>query len=168
MDQVIESLGVDGRMMLFSTINFLGVFVLLKIFLFGRIGKFLENRRGIIQKSLDDAEKVSKNLAEAEKEKEKIIMDASTKANNIVNTANEESDKIVSDAKNDALEEAKSIEEKAKRKLEIERAEMIKELKRETADLAIVATEKILDEKLDADTDKKLIEKYLDKLGEEK
>ncbi len=43
---------------------------------------------------------------------------------------------------------------------------MIASLKKETADLAIMATEKIIKEKLDKKRDREIIDSYLDQLEE--
>lgn len=164
MEQVIENLGVDLRMMLFSTINFLIVLFILNKFLFGRIGRFLRERQAEIEQSLQNAEQVKIELAEAEVTKTKIIADAGVKANTIVSTAEDTANTIVTDARNKAKNDVEHLHAEAQRKIENERNEMIKELKTKTADLAIMATEKILDQKLDEEKDKQIISKYLDTL----
>ena len=165
MNQVIESLGLDLKMMLLSTANFLVVFFLLNKFLFSRIGKFLNERQNEIKESIKNARKVEMLLENANKKKNKIIQKASSNANNIVNEANNQAERIIIESKVKAQREVNEIKNKAKRRIKIEKEEMISELKHQTADLAIIATEKILDKELDEETDKRIIEKYLDKIG---
>lgn len=164
MEQVIEKLGIDLKMMLFSTVNFLLVLFILNKYLFGRIGKFLQERKEIIDESLKNADKIKHSLEDAETQREEIIKQASSEANTIVSSAIEKATKESSEIKAKALNEITDQETQSKRKIESERQEMISELKEKTADLALIATEKILDEKLDEKKDREIIDKYLDKL----
>jgi F-type H+-transporting ATPase subunit b len=164
MEEVIANLGIDLRMMVFSTINFLLVLVLLNKFLFKKVSSYLEDRQTVISESLKNAEEADKKLQKAEKVKEQKIRDASEDANKIVSDSKQEAVSIIQEAQDKAQRESQEMIEQTKKSLETEREKMIKTLKKETADLAILATEKILEKELDAETDKKIIESYLNQL----
>ncbi|GAB4284121.1 MAG: hypothetical protein Kow0081_1120 [Candidatus Dojkabacteria bacterium] len=161
---VADSLGFDARLALFSTINFLVVFVLLYIFLFKRIGKFLNERQNKINESLENAKKLENAIEIAEQEKAKIIKMASNKANEILNKSKEDAEKTASAIKAAAIADAEKMQSDAKMRIDAERSDMIKDLKTRTAELAILATQKILDAELDEERDKEIINEYLDKL----
>lgn len=164
LQQIFDNLGFDWRMALFSTINFLLVFVILRQFLFKRVGDVLTNRKNYIEESIKRSEEYNKRFEETEKERADIIKAANDKANDIVAKAKIDAEELSEQKKSEANAEADKIISKAKEQADRERGEMISTLKKETADLAIMATEKIIEKELDQETDKKIIDEYLDTL----
>lgn len=161
MEAVLESIGFNGTAVIFSTVNFLIVLVILQKTLFGRVGKSLSERKEKIRKSLEDAERVEAKMNAIEEERATIIKNANREASDIVQSHTEQAEAQAKTIKEEAQVAADKITEEGKMKVEKERSDMVDRLKKETADLAILATEKIIEEKLDAKKDKAVIEKYL-------
>jgi F-type H+-transporting ATPase subunit b len=103
----------------------------------------------------------------SEQKSDELISDARTKANKIVIKAEAEAKLVAEEIKAKALAESDEALAKSRTQIENERKQMIGRLKKETADLAIMATEKIIREKLDQKKDKALIESYLNRLEDE-
>lgn len=162
---VTETLGFDWRMALFSIINFFVVFLLLKKFLFGRIGKFVEDRKAYIAKSLQDAEDIKKAKENIEAERAQVINEANKEANEILVKAQKDAEVVALKVREKSQEDIEKMYLDAKKRIEVEKEEMIKEIKQKAAELSILATEKIIDAELDEEKDKKIINEYLDKLG---
>ncbi|HEX9804794.1 MAG TPA: F0F1 ATP synthase subunit B [Candidatus Dojkabacteria bacterium] len=159
--EILGKIGFDWKMAVISVINFLVVLLIISKFIFAKIGESVEERQKIIQKGLEDADRVANELSMAEQKYNDIIKDAQKEANSIITDAEANAQTVAQDIKSKANDEAEEIKTKAQEQISKERSMMLDKLKRETADLAILATEKILKDKLDQKSDKALIEDYL-------
>ncbi len=146
--------------LLFTVINLLILYFLLKKFLFGRVHKILEERQAQINASFEEADKKAKeaqqNLIEAKEEakhqselREKAVADAKKEAS-------EAYEKIIADAN----EKADEIIEKASAKAQLEAQDRIKEAQAEIADLVYEAVEKLEGAQGNA-SDSKLFDSFL-------
>lgn len=146
---------------IWSAVNLILLFILLKIFLFKPIGKIMDERTRAIQddiesakKSKEEAEALKQEYAdsinEAKEEAQKIIMkaheDAESEKNAILKQSKEEADQLIADA-------GKSIENERKR--------VLSQAQTQIADLAIEAASKIIGENLDDDKNRRLVDKFL-------
>jgi len=161
MNSLIEALGLDVRILIAQFINFaVLVFVLWK-FAYKPVFKILEERREKIRQGLEDSEKSKKRLEEADLEKESIISEAKKQANQLIEEAKDKAgiryQEIVSKAKQDL----KVVIEDEKQKIAAYRQQAFNEVKKDAASLIASALEKILEEKIDENKDKQLIEKMI-------
>lgn len=158
-------INVSPGLFIWSIIVFGVVFFILSKFAFPAIIDALKEREEGINNAIASAEAQNKKAQEilaesqakldnAQKEIQSILANGKTQAEKIIQNATEEANAI----KNQKVEEAKK---------EIERSKELAmgEIRKEVADLVIMATEKILEEKLDASQHKSLIEKYISNLN---
>jgi len=96
----------------------------------------------------------------AKKEKE-ILSVAKKESQNIIQKGEESALKNAQEIVVKAKEEADKILRNSKIEIENEKRKILTEIKSEVADLVVSATEKIIEEKIDKEKDKKLIEKVL-------
>jgi F-type H+-transporting ATPase subunit b len=92
MDQILNILGSVGfnwHVALANFINFLIILFLLNKFFFGKLGKVIETRQGVIERGLSQAADAERALSHAEQEKEIIINKAHKDAHDIVVKAEE-------------------------------------------------------------------------------
>jgi len=75
--------------------------------------------------------------------------------------AQEEYDAIISAAR----EEAEAIMMKAREELELERQQMISSVKNEVATLALAAASKVIQANMDTETNRALVNKFIDEAG---
>lgn len=163
---VLGKIGFDPSTFIVTIINFLIVFFVLRKFVFTKLMDTIENRQAIIQKGLEDAEKAGHELSMAEQKANEIIEESKVEANKIVAESKDEAVKVSELERSSTEKELQRIREEADKRIEEDRSKMIDEIKKDAADLAILATEKIIENKLDSEEDKKLINSYLDNLGE--
>jgi F-type H+-transporting ATPase subunit b len=152
MDYILETLGkvgFDWRMGLFSLINFVLVFWILKKLFFKKIVDTINERQSTIQEGLDNFEKSKTELGMATLRSEEIIHTAKADANAILEKAHEQAKVQGEQMKTKAREEVESIVVQAKKNIEAQKQEMKEELHRETVSLVISVAEKILGEKMD-------------------
>jgi len=158
-------INVSPGLFIWSVVVFGIVFFILSKFAFPAISNALDEREKNINDAIANAETQNKKsielLAEsqakldnAQKEIQTLLANGKIQAEKIIQAATEEANNI----KNQKVEDAKK---------EIERSKdlAVVEIRKEVADLVIMATEKILEEKLDADKHKSLIDKYISHLN---
>lgn len=165
MNSLIEALGLDIRILIAQFVNFaILIFVLWK-FAYKPVFKILKERREKIEKGINDSEKSTKRLEEAESEKNEIISEARRQSNELIEEAKGKADiryqEIIAKAKTDL----KVVIEDEKEKIASYRKQAFNEVKKDAAVLITSALEKILEEKIDAKKDKDLIEKIIKDLS---
>src|SRR3989338_571540 len=140
-----EILGIDGKLFAAQLVNFALVLFVLWRWVYRPLVKILNERSRKIEKSLHEAQEIEKRLAETKDEQEKIL---SENNNRIVAEAEERINKQLAAARDRLAEDKDKI---------------VKEIKIETAEMIEAALLKIIPERLDAQTDKKIIKKFLEK-----
>lgn len=161
MDELIKTFHIEVNLLVAQMVNFAIVLFVLYRFAYKPVLKTLNSRTNKIEKGLADADAAGKKLEEiVEKEKE-VMVNAKKEAQEIIKTAEEQakanSMSIVLEARN----QSEKLLVSAKSQIEQEKNKMLAEVKGEIANLVVLATEKIIGEKLDKEKDKDLIEKAI-------
>ena len=113
-------LDIDHWNFIWAAVNFILLFILLKIFLFKPVGKIMDERTRTIQDDLDAAKK-SKEEAEAlKKEYEDSISEAKEKAQEIIMKAHEDAESEKSAILKKSQEEADQMISDANKTIENE------------------------------------------------
>ena len=145
----MDRLGINLGFFLFQVFNFAIIAMVLYAFAYKPIIKMLEERKKKIAQTEEDFRVAEEARANAEKEAEKIIAEARAEAGNIVRDANERAQDAAEDVKAAAEAEAAKAKEKALADVEIERNQMLGDLRGQVAALAIAGTQKLVGESLD-------------------
>lgn len=146
---------------IWSAVNLILLFILLKIFLFKPIGKIMDERTRAIQDDIDSAKK-SKEEAEAlKKEYADSISEAKEKAQEIIMKAHEDAESEKTAILKKSQEEADQLIIDASKNIENERKRVISQAQTQIADLAIEAASKIIGENLDDEKNRRLVDKFL-------
>ncbi len=164
MNELIQNLGIDWKLLIAQIINFAILFFLLKKFLLKPILGLLEARRQKIEKSLKDAERIEKELTEIKEKREGILNNANKKAEEIFSEAKEIAQSRKTETLNETRKEAEKILEEAKVSIEREKQKLVDEARGDIAELVVMATEKIIKEKLDEEKDRELVKEVLTKI----
>jgi len=159
--ELLNSLGINGKLLLAQIINFLILLFVLYKFAYGPVLKMLDERTKKIEKGMKDAEASGKKLEEIAAREKGILDEARNQAKEIVkrseDTAVKQAEEIVIVAKDQTLR----MVETAQKQIEQEKNKILAEAKAEIANLVMAATEKIIGEKLDGEKDRELIRKSL-------
>ncbi|MCZ7593282.1 MAG: F0F1 ATP synthase subunit B [Kiritimatiellae bacterium] len=124
----------------------------------------LDNREKQISAALDEAEKTREAYAEIEQQRQKLIDEADAKAREIVEQARKaaiESAQII-EAK--ARDEAGIMLANAEREITTAHAAALADLRRESADLAISLSRKILADQIDEPRSRDIVKRILEKV----
>lgn len=148
------SLGIDWPALILQMIAFVLLVLFIAKFIYPQIAAMLDRREKIIKDSVKAAQEAEKKSAEAEAETAKLLDKARKEAGDIVETAKKESADIVSSAESEAMKRAGTIVANAKADLDREVQSARKALRNEVVDLVAVATEKVVDTKIDSKDEK--------------
>lgn len=146
--------------------NLLILMWLFKKFLFKPVMAILDARNDEIKNIYDEAEAVKKDAEELKNEYDSKLSGARDEAEEIVKfavkNAKISSDEIISDAQSKAA----SIVERANEKILIERKKAVNEAKNELSDMALTIAGKVIERQINSDDDKRMIEKFIEELGD--
>ncbi|HLD61050.1 MAG TPA: F0F1 ATP synthase subunit B [Patescibacteria group bacterium] len=158
---VLASLGINGSLFVAQLINFALVALTLWYLILKPLTKKMSERQDIIDKSLTNAKKVEENLQRSEQKYQERIDEAKVEANKILEKTTVEAVHLGAEMKEKAKKEIDLLIDQAKRNIRIEKDEMVAGFKKESAEIIVMALEKILSEKIDNKKDRELIEEML-------
>ncbi len=154
-------LGINLPLLISQLVSFLILLVLFYFVGFKRVLKMLDERSSKIKESLEQAETVKKQSLHAEDEVKKQLQSASQKGQELIAQATKASDEIRARSQELAKKDAEILIERARQAIQSEKDEAIEELRREFADVTIMAAGKVIGESLDKQSHKALIDKIL-------
>ncbi|MGB1018100.1 MAG: F0F1 ATP synthase subunit B [Chitinophagales bacterium] len=144
----MELLIPDFGLVIWTTLAFVLLLVLLKAFAWKPITKALSDREHTIKDSLEKAEEAKKAVAEMTANNEAILKEAREERSAILKEANEAKDNIIAEARNEAKVAGAKELEKAKSEIEAQKNAVMIELKNTSAQLSIDIAEKVLTSEL--------------------
>ena len=151
-------------LIVWTIISFLVLLIVLAKYAWKPILKMLGDREGQIRAALEQAERARIEAAEMMKQNEKNLARAAEEYQKMIREgralAEKMKDEIVNKAKQQADQEIKQAAEEIQRNVETAKLQ----LRTEIADLAIQATEKILEETLDEKRQKIITDSVINKL----
>ena len=157
----MEGLGLDLPSFIGQLISFLILLGLIMTFGYKPIRNILDERAERIKKSLEQAEAIKKEYENAQVEVQKRIGQAREQGEALITQAREMGERMKEEARKEARGEAEAIVNKTRKDLEREQERMVDALRREFADIAVLAAEKVIQESLDARKHSRIIEEAL-------
>jgi len=158
---VFGVLGIDWKTLILQAIAFgLLVFILAK-WVYPPIQKMLDRREKLIEDSVKAAKEANKKAEESASEVAAQLKKARDEANDIIAAARDQSAQMLVDAEKQAQQRADATVESARQQLARDVEAARKMLREETVSLVAAATEKVVDEKVDAQKDAKIIDKAI-------
>ncbi|MGO9908766.1 MAG: F0F1 ATP synthase subunit B [Solirubrobacteraceae bacterium] len=128
---------------------------------FPRISEALDRRQHAIEESIDHADQVRKQADELLAEYQQRLRDAREQAEQIVERSRKTAEAREREVQAEAQERREQLMEQTRKDIESETRRAIQEIRREVADLTVLATEKITRKVLDEDDQRRLVEDAL-------
>ena len=148
-------------LMIWTLIAFGVAMFLLRKLAYPRIQTALEKRARAVAESIDAAERTRKEADQILQEYRERLREAREQADEIVSRARTAADKTQDDARITAKETREEMLADARRDIEQETRRAIGQIRREVADLTVIATEKVARKTLNDDDHKRLIDEAL-------
>ncbi len=149
---------------LFTLINFILVYLIVKKILYKPVKKMIEERENEIKEKYRLADEAKENAYELEKHYELIVKGAKDEANKIVNSAlkkaNLQSEEILEKANKSSID----IIKKAHNQIKSDRNKMINEVKNDISEIAIMTASKLIEKNINTQDHDIIIENFIDQL----
>jgi F-type H+-transporting ATPase subunit b len=141
------------------------LFLFLNKFAWGPVRTMLDERQKRIADSMANAEKIKKELADAESTRLDIIKQANEKANFIIAEAEKSAAAVTEQRAKEAIRQAEDIIKNAHEAAVLDKNRLMAELKQHVGELVIQTTEKVAGKVLTADDQARLNTETLRQLG---
>ena len=158
----MEGLGISLPTLLAQIINFAILLGLLYLVAYKPIMRMLDERSRKIKESMEQTEFIKEQAVHAEEEVKKQLEAAAKEGQEVIARAVRTGEEIRREAQQKARWEAESLIARARMEIQRERDDAIDELRKEFADLTILAAGKVIDRSLDREAHRQLIDKVLE------
>ena len=163
---MLDFLSIDTGTIVFTLINTLILFMIIKHLLFGRVNKIIEERQADVTNTYKKADESLENAKKQEETYNNIMANAKDEAAQIVKSATQKalirSDEIMLQAKNNA----NNVLEKANLDIEREKIRAKNEIKYEISDIALMMAQKVISKEIDKKDHEKLINDFIENVGD--
>ena len=159
---------IDVWTLIFTWGNLLILYLIMKKIFFKPVRKMMLDRETEIKELYDGVEKTQSEADAMKLEYETKLENAKNEANEIVKSASHRAALKSEEIINDAHKEAASIIERADKQIEADKKTAENELKDELSGMAVSIAGKVLEEEIDPDKHKVLIDRFIDEMGEAK
>jgi len=161
----LDKLGINGPFLLAQIINFVILLFLLYRFLYNPLLNMLDARKQRIADGLAAADVARR---EAEEERARLMAkleEERAEAQRRIAQASSQAERVKSDILAEARREAEEIRMRARAEAEAEKQRLLNEAQKQIAELAVLATERVVRHGLDESLQQKLIEDFLSEMS---
>ena len=165
--QHLDVISINVWQIIIALINLTILFLLLKKFLYKPVEKVLKKRQDELDAQYKKADEANRQADTLKSEYETKLNGAKLKADDIIRdataTASARSEEIIEGAH----EQADAIVNRAKTDAELEKLRAQKDIKNEIVDISSKLAEKMIAREINTEDHKKLIDSFIDKIGED-
>lgn len=159
--------GVNPWTALFTFLNLIITFLVLKKFLFKPVKKMIEDRQKEIDDMYADAESSKAEAHKLQEQYEAHLDSAKAERDEILKNANlrarEQEQKILGEA----AQKASAMKEKAQKDIEQDKKRALNEVKNEISGIAMEIASKVVEKEVRQQDHDVLVEEFIEKLGDE-
>lgn len=160
---MLESL--NGFKFIMALLNLIILYVVLRKVLFQPVMKFMDNRTKTIENSIADAEKQKAEATEMKAAYEEQLKTAKVESKKIIDTAVARAETQQTNILAETQQQAEELLAKTRKEIELEREQMLKDVRNELAGLVFAAASKILEANVDTESNRLIVDKFLDEAG---
>lgn len=161
---LLGTLGIDWTALLLQTISFIILVVILAKWIYPPIAAMLDRHDKRIEDAMNAAKEAEQRASESEAQTAAMLEKSRVEAAEIIESAKKESAEMMVKAEEDATMRAEAIVASARADLERDVEQARAALRGEMVELVALATEKVIDTKIDQQ-DTKIIQKVLEEQG---
>ena len=161
MGSLIEAFDINLVGLFFQVVNFLLLLYLLNRFMFKPLLARMDERSAKINKGLEDAESAARDRELARAEREAAVNEARREAQEMITRANKIADDTRKEILDTARSEAEKVTARAREEITAEKERAMAELREQVADLALLAAGRLVGERMDQATQRRLVDEFL-------
>ncbi|TMU84141.1 F0F1 ATP synthase subunit B [Bacillus sp. BHET2] len=152
----------------FQLIMFLVLMALLKKFAWGPLMGIMKDRENHIAGEITAAEKSRTEANNILEEQKKLLKEARLEAQSMIENSKKQGSEQREEIIATARQEAERLKESAKREIETQKEQAVAALQKQVASLSVLIASKVIEKELSADDQQKLINDYIQEVGEER
>lgn len=152
-------------LMFWTILIFIGTMLILRKFAWGPILEGVRAREQALTDAMAAAQRDRSEAARLMAEQKAALDAARTEAQRFIADGRATAESMRSEMLEQTRAQQAELLERARKEIESEKSKAIDELRREAVDLALAGAGKLIGQKLDASSDRKLVEEYLATLG---
>ncbi len=132
-----------------------------KKYLWVPVSEYLEKRAEIAQNDLSEARQAKEEAEQLQKQATQQLQEAAMTAQKIIDRSENEAKKIKEEILSQAQRQAKQKIDQATDQIQMQRKEMQSSIHKEIVDVALLASERLLHDKVDENIDRLAIEQFI-------
>lgn len=160
-------IGFNPWTALFTLLNLVITFLILKKFLFKPVNKMIDDRQKEIDDIYSDAEQTKAAAERMKADYDLCMANAREESAQIVQAASAEADRRGEEILRQARSDAEALREKTRNELEQEKKKALNDVKDDISKIAMDIAEKVVEKELNAEDQNRLIEDFLRNMGDE-
>jgi F-type H+-transporting ATPase subunit b len=160
--------GLNTGDIVFQLIMFLVLMALLKKFAWGPLMGIMQQREDHIAGEITAAEKSRTEANNILEEQKKLLKEARLEAQTMIENSKKQGSEQREEIITTARLEAERLKESAKREIETQKEQAVAALQKQVASLSVLIASKVIEKELSADDQQKLINDYIQEVGEER
>jgi len=157
----MDKLGINLPGLIVQFVNFGILLFILMRFVLPPVRKMLDERQNRIRESLEAADRMKTQVAENDRMLEEQRAEGRRQAQQIIGQAQEIARRIEEEAHTTAATQTETMVARARSEIQLERDSAIADLRREFADITVSAAEKVINQSLDRQAHRRLIDDVL-------
>jgi F-type H+-transporting ATPase subunit b len=158
-------MSIQLNLMFWTLLIFAILYFILSKFAFGPITAAVEAREKALEELLEGAKRDRDAAAKLVAEHQAAIEAARTDAQRLIGEGRATAEKMRADLLEQTRKEQQDMLERARREIETEKDRAIAQLRREAVELALAGASKVIEQNLQSDANRKLVETYLSSIG---
>ena len=156
---------VKFNLMFWTLVIFGILYFVLSKFAFGPITAAVEAREKALEEAIEGAKRDREAAAALLREHQASIDAARGEAQKLIGEGRAVGEKVRADMLEETRKEQQDMLERARREIEAEKVRAIAEMRREAVELALAGATKVIEQNLQSDANRRLVESYLGQLG---
>jgi F-type H+-transporting ATPase subunit b len=160
--------GFNGGDILFQVVMFIILMALVKKFAWGPLMGIMKQREELIASEIENAEKSRQEAAKALEEQRNLLKQARTDAQELIENAKKQGDIQREEIITTARAEANRLKENAKVEIENQKEQAVTAIREQVASLSVLIASKVIEKELNEQDQQKLINEYIEQIGEER
>ena len=149
-----------------TIVNLLVLYLFLRKFLFGRVNAVLEERERMVREQVEAAEAGRAQAQSLQSQYEQKLSGAREEADRIVAAAKTQAQRAYDEQMAQAQAEARRLQTEAEARIATQRQEMLRGVRQEVAQLAVLAASQVAGRDLDQEADRAMVKEFLSEAGE--
>ena len=160
--ELLDSFGIQWQLLVIQLVNFGIILTVLGLVAYKPVIRMLDERAAKIKEGLEQSEQAEQRAADIDAEAKEALAEARKEGQVLIAQAKEAAEARREEDMAQAKKDAEALLERARAEIQLEKDQAIGELRKEFADIAISAAGKVINEELDAEKHRKVIEDVLE------